>query len=75
MLPFYSFNFLVVVGAAIFFYRAAIFDDAPAWIWTSLSIVISILTWKVLHGGLVSLILGQVGLFVGIGVFRMMRKQ
>ncbi len=75
MLPFYSFNFLVVVGAAIFFYRAAIFDDAPAWIWTGLSIVISILIWQVLHGGLLSLILGQAGLFVGIGVFRMMRKQ
>jgi hypothetical protein len=75
MLPIYSFSFLVVVGAAIFFYRAAVFEDASTWIWTGLSVVISIFIWQVLHGGLLSLILGQVGLFVGIGIFRMIRKQ
>jgi hypothetical protein len=75
MLPFYSFNFLVMVGAAIFFYRAAVFEESPAWIWTGLSIAISVVIWQALHWGLLSLILGQVGLYLGIWIYRIIRKQ
>jgi len=74
MLPFYSWNFLLTVVFAIFFYRAGEFDGAPGLLWAILSTAISLLIWQWLHGGLLGIILGQVALFVGIGVFRVIRK-
>ena len=74
MMPFYSFNFILMVVFAIFFYRAGIFDDGPALLWTAISVLISLLVWQGLRWGLMAMILGQVGLFVGIGVVRVMRK-
>jgi hypothetical protein len=65
---------VVIIAGAVFFYKAAEFEDASTTIWTGLSILISILIWLVLGGGLVSLALGQVLLFVGITVYRMFRK-
>lgn len=75
MLPFYSFNFVLLIVFAIFFYRVAESEDASAIVWTALSITISLLTWQVLHWGVLGTILGQVALFVGIGVFRALRKE
>jgi hypothetical protein len=74
MILFYSFNFILVAGFAIFFYRAGQFDNAPGLLWAILSIVISLLIWRWLRWGSAAIILGQVLLYVGIGVFRMMRK-
>jgi len=74
MLPFYSFDFILMVVFAIFFYRAGVFDGGPALLWAALSVLISLLVWQGLGWGLVAMILGQVGLFVGIGVFRVIRK-
>ena len=68
------FILVVIVASAVFFYRAAEFENASTWIWAGLSVLISILIWLVLHGGVLPLILGQFGLFVGIGVYRMFRK-
>jgi hypothetical protein len=75
MLPFYSFNFVLLVVFAVFFYRAGVFDDGPALLWAVLSILISFLFWQWLQWGLMGMILGQIGLFVGIGVVRVVRKQ
>lgn len=75
MLPFYSFNFVLLIVFAVFFYRAAESEDAPAILWTLLSIAISVLIWQVLRWGLLAMILGQVALFIGIGVFRALRKE
>lgn len=75
MLPFYSFNFVLLIVFAIFFYRAAEFEDTSPILWTALSIVVSIVTWQVLHWGLLGMILGQVALFIGIGAFRALRKE
>ena len=74
MLPFYSFQAVLLVLFAVFFYRAGVFEDGPALAWAALSVVISLLIWQWLGWGLVSMIVGQVGLFVGITVFRGMRK-
>jgi hypothetical protein len=75
MLPFYSFNFVLLVVFAVFFYRAGVFDDGPALLWAVLSILISFLFWQWLQWGLMGMILGHIGLFVGIGVVRVVRKQ
>ena len=74
MMQFYSFNFLLMVVFAIFFYRAGEFDGGPGLLWAALSAVISFLIWQWLGWGLLAMILGQVGLFVAIGVFRVIRK-
>jgi len=74
MLPFYSFSFLATVLFAIFFYRAGEFDGGPGLLWAGLSVAISLLVWRWLGLGWLGIILGQVGLFVGIGVFRVLRK-
>ena len=75
MMQFYSFNFLILIAFAIFYNRAAESEDAPAILWTALSIAISVLTWLVLHWGMLGMILGQVALFIGISLFRALRKE
>ena len=74
MMQFYSFNFLLMVVFAIFFYRAGEFDGGPGLLWAALSVAISFLIWQWLGWGLLAMLLGQVGLFVAIGVFRVIRK-
>jgi hypothetical protein len=74
MLPFYSFNFVLTVVFAVFFYRAGVFDNGPGLLWAALSVVISLAVWQWLRWGLLAMILGQVVLFAGIGVFRVIRK-
>ena len=74
MLPISSWNIILIIVFAIFFYRAGKFDDGPALLWTALSVAISLLIWFWLNWGLFAMFLGQVGLFVGIGVFRVIRK-
>jgi hypothetical protein len=66
-----------MVVFAIFFYRAALFDGCPASVgllWAALSVAISLLVLQWLRWGLLVMVLGQIGLFVGIGVFRVVRK-
>ena len=74
MMPFYSFNLVLMVVFAIFFYRAGELEDSPGLLWAALSALISFLVWQWLRWGLLAMILGQIGLFVGIGVFRAIRK-
>jgi hypothetical protein len=74
MMPLYSFNFLLTVVFAIFFYRAGEFEGSPGLLWAALSVAISLFIWQWLGWGLLAMILGQIGLFVAIGVFRVVRK-
>jgi hypothetical protein len=74
MMTFYSFNFLLTVVFAIFYYRAGEFDGGPGLLWAALSVAISLLIWQWLRWGLLAMILGQIGLFVAIGVYRVIRK-
>jgi hypothetical protein len=70
MLPFYSFTFVVLVACAVFFYRAGEFEGSSGMAWAGLSVLISVAIWRGLHGGLIAVLLGQVGLFAGITLYR-----
>jgi hypothetical protein len=66
---------LVCLAFAVFFYRAAEFEDESTWIWCGLSVLISALTMFWLHWGWLGIILGQIGLLVGIAFLRMWRSR
>lgn len=68
-------SIVVIIASAVFFYKAAEFENTSTMVWTGLSVLISVLIWLVLGGGFVFLALGQVLLFVGITVYRMFRKE
>jgi predicted exporter len=70
---------LVLIGAlmvafALFYFRAAESEDAPAALWAGLSIGMSLLCWRVLKLGWLGISLGQVVLFFGITAVRSLRK-
>jgi hypothetical protein len=66
---------ILIIGAfGAFYYRAAEFENESTLIWCGLSVLISMLTIFWLHWGLLGLISGQVGLFIGITIFRIFRK-
>jgi len=69
-----SFTTLAIILSAIFFYRAAKIDGSSAVLWVVLSVVISLLLLTLLQLGVMGIILGQVGLFIGITFFRIIRK-
>ena len=71
----YSFKFVFLLACAGFFYKAAEFEDESAFLWTVLSVSIFIVTWIVFSWGWLGCLLGQFGLFVGIAVVRVLRKQ
>jgi len=68
------FAIVLVVVFAIFFYRAAEFENESDLLWCGLSVSISLLTLFFFHWGSLGTLLGQAGLFMGITIFRMMRK-
>jgi hypothetical protein len=68
------FTFLLIGVCAAFFYRAAEFENESRLLWCGLSIVISLAALFYLHWGWLGIVLGQVGLFAGIAIFRTTRK-
>ncbi len=72
-MPFYTFEFVFTVVFAIFWYRAAVLEKAPALLWAALSAGLSLVIWQLLAGGTLMIILGQLGLFAGIVIVRMIR--
>jgi hypothetical protein len=68
------FAILLIVAFAIFFHRAAEFENESGLLWSGLSILISVATLFFFRWGWLGTLLGQAGLFVGIGIFRMMQK-
>jgi hypothetical protein len=65
---------LIIAAFGAFYYRAAEFENESTLIWCGLSVLISMVTIFWLHWGLLGLISGQVGLFIGISIFRILRK-
>src|SRR5665213_3306880 len=63
------FSILIIATCAIFFYRAAEFEDESTLIWCGLSVTISVATFFWLHWSWLGIILGQVALYVGITLF------
>ncbi len=74
MLPLYSFTFVLLLACAVFFYRAGEFEGSSGVLWPALSVVISVAIWRWLHGGFVTVLLGQLGLFAGITLYRSRKK-
>jgi uncharacterized membrane protein YobD (UPF0266 family) len=66
---------LMIVVCAIFFHRAAEFENESSLVWTGLSVVISVMTLFVFHWGWLGCLLGQAGLFLGIAIFRTRRSK
>jgi hypothetical protein len=65
---------LIIICFVIFFCRAAEFEDESTLIWGGLSVTISLVAFLWLHCGWIGISLGQIGLFVGITIFRILRK-
>ena len=73
-----SVELLLAVACAITFFRAGAFESVGAardhgFFWALLSVGLSALVLLALHGSWVALLLAQIGLFVGIGVYRALR--
>ena len=73
-------NFAVVLAviAAVTFYRMGEYEArdgrrSNGLLWTLLSVAVSWLVLAVFAGGVLLEVLGQAGLFVGIGIFRAVR--
>jgi len=64
-----NFQTFFLVAFAIIFYKLAEIEKAPKFLWTGLSIIVSLIV-RLLSWGVVALILGQIALFFGIGIFR-----
>jgi len=67
---------LGLIAFAVFFNRAAeMEDDATPWIWSAVSVLVSVVTMFWLHWGWLGIILSQVGIFIGIAVIKLMREK
>ena len=66
---------LIIIAFVVFFCRAAESEDESPLIWGGLSATISALLFFWLGCGWLGISLGQIGLFVGITIFRMLRKE
>jgi hypothetical protein len=72
---FYSLQFVMLLACAVFYYKAAEMEDSSGFLWSALSVGVFILTWIVLSWGWLGCLLGQVALFAGITIVRLLRKQ
>ena len=65
---------VVIVVSAVFFHSAAEFENESSLLWSGLSVLVSALVVFLFHAGWLGILLGQIGLLIGIGVFRMFRN-
>ena len=70
----YSFSFVVLVVCAFVFYKAAELDKASRLLWTTLSAVTFLFTWLIFQWGWIGCLTGQLLLFVGITLVRVVRS-
>ena len=74
MLPIYSITVLLMIACAVFYYRAGEYEGTSGWIWGGLSLLVSLVIWRLLHGGFFWVLLGQLGLFAAITAWRTRKK-
>jgi hypothetical protein len=65
---------LLILACAAFFYRAGEVDGYSGVLWGGLSILISLAVYLGLNGGLFGIVLGQLGLFAAITLYRVRRE-
>ena len=68
-----GFGFVIMVACVVFFYKAGEMDDGPAFLWAAMSLLVWYGTGMFIGGGLFTHVGGQVALFFGIAVFRVLR--
>ncbi len=65
----------IIIVCAVFYHRAAEFENESTLLWTGLSVLISAVTLFFFHWGILGTLLGQAGLLAGITGFRMWRDR
>ena len=65
----YSLDTIFIIAFAVFFYKAADYENASKIVWAGLSIIVSFLN-RIFGFGLIGLISGQIVLFFAIAVIR-----
>jgi hypothetical protein len=68
-------TFVLLLACAVFYYRAGEFEGTSGIAWAGLSILISVAIWRWLGGGIISVLLGQLGLFAALTVWRARKKR
>jgi uncharacterized membrane protein YGL010W len=66
---------VIVLACAVFFHRAAEFENESTLLWTGLSVLISTVTLFYFRWGILGALLGQAGLLAGITIFRLWRSR
>jgi hypothetical protein len=66
---------LIIAAFGAFFYRAAEFENESTLIWCGLSMTISAVAFFWLGCGWLGISIGQAGLFAGITIVRILRKE
>jgi len=75
MPPFYSFTFFLLLACAVFYYKAAMMEDASGLLWSGLSVLVFGITWIVLGWGWLGCLIGQAALFAGITAVNILRRK
>jgi len=75
MLAFHSFQFFLLLACAVFYYKAAMMEDASGLLWSGLSVLVFVITWVVLGWGWLGCLVGQAALFAGITVVQTFRRK
>ena len=65
----YGLDTILIIAFAVFFYKAADYENASKILWAGLSIIVSLLS-RIFGFRLIGLISGQVVLFFAIAVIR-----
>lgn len=73
--PLYSFQFVLLVACAGLYYKAADIDDASPIVWSGLSVLVFLLTWRIFGWGLLGNLFGQAVLLGAITLVRVLRDR
>jgi hypothetical protein len=74
MLTAHALEVLLILACCAFFQRAGEVDGYSGVVWGGLSVLVSLTVWLGLQGGFFGILLGQIGLFVAITLYRVRRE-
>ena len=67
------FQIILLLCCAIFYHRAAVFENESPFLWAALSVLTFLLTWLVLGYAWLGCLLGQLALLAAITLYRFIR--
>lgn len=70
MIPSNPITIIVILVCLFFFYCAGRFEGASGVAWAGLSVLVSMVVFYLFRGGFMLILVGQVGLFIAITIFR-----